>query len=214
MFFYESEVFLAVTERCREEAFLEKVAEKYHYRREDREQIRQIAGIMQDMIRREGALQHNFKESELLDEVVITLGGEIDRLQDRYSKKGELSSAYMIEILSGEILLLTYAAYNEYVAEKTPYHVARYYFPGSEKDYPLTVLPGLLLRTGSAVTCNESCCMLPKQSVAFLARFTKEDKVQCRGICMDCTRKDCPNRSGRERLLPYGYARIFGKELL
>lgn len=216
MFFYETEEFRAVIDKCSEELFLRNVCSKYHYRSEDMEQMRQIALMLQEIIKKEALFLHTFKEGEdeSLDSVVMTLGEGIDRLQDSFSETGELTSAYMVEILSGEILLLAYTAYNEYMAKTTPYHVARYCFPGSEKDYPLTELPQLLLRVEAPVICNESCCMIPRQSVAFFAQLTKEEKVRCRGICMDCKRMDCPNRINGERLLPYGYARILGKEFL
>lgn len=216
MFYHDRQEFAEVIGKCTTEDFLKKVCSKYHYLPEDMEQMKQVSSAMQEIIREEASWQHTFLEEmgTLLDGVVMTLGQGIDHLQDSYSSKGDLSSAYMTEVLSGEILLLAYVAYNQYMAGTTPYYVARYYFLGSEEKFPLTMLPKLLSDMRSSVTCNESFCMIPKQSVAFLAQLTEEKDVQCAGICMDCTRKDCPNRSGGERLLPYGYARIFGKELL
>ena len=215
MFFREQEEFGKVIEKCVEEEFLRGICEKYHYLPEDREQLRQTAVAMQSIIRKESFWQHGLKKGETLpDCVVISLGEGIDRLQDTYSEKGELTSAYMVEILAGEILLLTYTAYNAYMERTTDYHVARYFFPGSEKEYPMTMLPKMLAQMDAGIVCNESFCMMPKQSVAFFALLTKDRNIKCRGICVDCGRKDCPNSTHKERPLPYGYARILGKEFV
>ena len=215
MFFRDQEEFRKVIDRCVEEEFLRGVGDKYHYLPEDRERMRQTALVMQGIIEKEAFFQHALKEGEkLFDSVVISLGEGIDRLQDAYSEKGELTSAYMVEILAGELLLIAYTAYNQYMERTTDCHVARYYFPGSEKEYPLTMISSILSRLSTPVICNECYCMIPKQSVAFLALLTKDKSVRCPGICVGCGRKDCPNSSHRERPLPYGYARILGKEFI
>lgn len=215
MFFREQKEFRQVIDQCVEGKFLESVCEKYHYLPEDGEQMRQTALAMQGIIQKEAFFQHGLKEGEkLFDSVVISLGEGIDRLQDDYSEKGELTSAYMVEILAGEILLIAYTAYNQYMERTTDCHVARYYFPGSEKEYPLTMISSMLSELNASVSCNESYCMIPKQSVAFLTLLTKDKSVRCPGICVGCGRKDCPNSTHRERPLPYGYARILGKEFV
>ena len=214
MFFREQEEFGKVIDKCTEEEFLRDVCEKYHYLPEDREQMRQTALSMQSIIEKEAFWQHDFKEKTLFDNVVISLGEGIDGLQDAYSKKGELTSAYMVEILAGELLLIAYTAYNQYMERTTDYHVARYCFPGSEKEYPLTMLSSILSGLNTPVICNECYCMIPKQSVAFRALLSKDKSDRCPGICVGCGRKDCPNSAHRERPLPYGYARILGKEFV
>lgn len=215
MFFREQKEFRQVIDQCVEGKFLESVCEKYHYLPEDGEQMRQTALAMKGIIEKEAFFQHGLKEGEkLFDSVVISLGEGIDRLQDDYSEKGELTSAYMVEILAGEILLISYTAYNQYMERTSDCHVARYYFPGSEKEYPLTMISSMLSELNASVSCNESYCMIPKQSVAFLALLTKDKSVRCPGICLACGRKDCPNSTHRERPLPYGYARILGKEFV
>lgn len=223
MFFREAKVFCNVIDNCIKDSFLDKVCKKYHYLPEDKEQMKQTALAMQGIIKEQALWQHNFSERAegMMDGVVMTLGEGLDRLQESYEAAGKFSAEYMIEILSGEILLLAYEAYNCFMAENTPYHVARYYFPGSDRNYPLTMLPELLKELSVSVACNESYCMIPKKSVAFFALLTEEKNIQCRGICMDCGRSDCPNKAGdfaagmkKADPLPYGYARIFGKEFL
>lgn len=159
------------------------------------------------------------------ERVVISLGPGIDILQEQYGEKGFLSKSYMLEALASELLLESYGAYNRYAAETTDYHVARYHFPESEAAYPLERMPELLAGLTERVSCNAAFCLLPKKSVVFVAELTRDETVQCEGICMGCGNVRCINRIGitdafgwRRRMakmtdmpLNYGYSRIFGK---
>ena len=51
-------------------------------------------------------------------------------------------------------------------------NVARYHFPGSEEDFPLEMVPKLLVGFPGQITCNTAFCMIPKKSVAFVAIIT------------------------------------------
>lgn len=197
-------------------AFLNRVAESYHYLPENLPELLPVAREMQKFILEEAFLETD-KESEVPGKrgkqkaVVITLGAGVDRLQDAYSEKGKLTESYMIEALGNELLLHTYRVWNDFVEAKTEYHVAKYIFMGSSEEYPLEKLPEFLARVSDKVLCNEHFLMIPKKSVAFYTVFTKDGKVRCEGICQSCGRRDCQNRAKKERLLPYGYARILGR---
>lgn len=143
-------------------------------------------------------------------------------IKGQYSERKMLSHSYMIEVLAGELLLQGYAAYNCYIQKNTDWHVAKYHFLGSEENFPLEMLPELLKTLTPLITCNSSFCMLPKKSVAFIAELTRDDKVRCRGICVDCSNLNCSGRMAEGSLawkrvpvmtdmpLTYGYGRIFG----
>ena len=159
-------------------------------------------------------------------EVVMTLGGGVDELQERMLNEGKLTEAYMIEILGSEILLRAYAAYNEWVKENSDEVVRRYYFPGAQEAdtgsenektsvsgrqnktgisaalMKLEMLPEILRRSGLPVSCTEGYCMVPKKSVAFYAQLSGDRKTVCEGICMGCGRNDCPNRMADSEKLP------------
>ena len=177
---------------------------------------------------------------ELVREVVMTLGKGVDDLQEQFLADGLLTEAYMVEVLGSEILLLAYVAYNAWVKERTESAVRRYHFLGTGESFsvktvtgqgdfegqsiqiPLGIetIPRMLERSGLPVTCTEGYCMVPKKSVAFYAELTKDKTVVCEGICMGCSRTDCPNRMSvgdhqqgnraLDRPLTYGYARILG----
>lgn len=214
MFFREIPGFNRMIEGCAGERFLKEACRKYHYLPEDWPGIKQTAENIQASIREEAFFRHSvFQEKDGLKAgVVMTLGRGVDTLQEGCDKAGKLSESYMIEMLSGEILMQAYGAYHLWVAENTPYHVAGYYFLGSDSDYPMELLPELLKKLKAPVSCNEGYCMIPKKSVAFYALLTEDEKITCQGICTGCGRKDCQNKMKEIRPLPYGYARILGKD--
>lgn len=216
MLFREMPGFEKIIEESTKESFLRKVHEKYHYLPEDRERLKRVAGSMKKHMDREACWQQYFfrKNGIPFSGAAMTLGTGLDELQEQYEKEGHLTEGYMLETLAGEILLAAYEAYNNWIAENTPYHVARYYFPGSEADYTMELLPELIEKLSVPISCTEGYCMIPKKSVAFYAELTKDREVRCRGICTGCGRRDCPNRAQTGRPLPYGYARILGKEFL
>lgn len=212
--------------------FLEGVRKKFHYDETQALEFQAVAEEMLPLMREEAFWERRVSSGEnkhqseaygvIHEQVVMSLGNGIDCLQERYSERELLSQSYMIEVLASELLLQGYTAYNHYIKENTDWHVARYHFFGSEEDFPLEMLPDLLKELTPLITCNSAFCMLPKKSVAFIAELTKDDKVQCRGICAGCNNLACSNRMEdggwtQKRLsvmtdmpLTYGYGRIFG----
>lgn len=209
-------------------SFLEKVRDKFHYEETRSSELRAVAEQMFPLIREEAFWESNISSLQkssgaVYEDVVMSLGAGIDSLQDHYSSQGMLSRSYMLEVLTSELLLQGYGAYNRYIEKNTDRHVARYHFLGSEDSFPLSMLPSLLDITDGRITCNEAFCMLPKKSVAFVAELTQDEKVRCEGVCVGCNRRQCPNRIAgnhpdqgiiarmADLPLTYGYGRIFGK---
>lgn len=213
-------------------AFLEKVHKKFHFNAAQAFELQTVAEEMLPLMREKafwerreffGGNKHQSEScSVIYEQVVMSLGNGVDCLQERYSERELLSQSYMIEVLAGELLLQGYAAYNRYIRKNTDWHVARYHFLGSEEEFPLEMLPDLLKEFTPLISCNSAFCMLPKKSVAFIAELTQDEKVQCKGICVDCNSPNCSNRIAdgdlvKRRLsvmadmpLSYGYGRIFG----
>lgn len=220
--------------------FLEKVREKYHYGEGQMDELKAVAEEMLPYIagdafwERKGwhvppaqnSLSVKGRQEEgnnkILDRrweaVVISLGWRVDELQESYSQKGMLSECYMLEGLASELLLDSYREYNQYMQEHTDWHVARYHFLGSEGEFPLEMLPGILEDIASQleeqeagydvqgiaggnlhrIICNSSFCIQPKKSVVFIAELTKEEAAHCPGICLGCSSIHCPNRMEEE----------------
>lgn len=184
--------------------FLKKVCEKYHF---DEEQATQIQAVAEELlpkmreeafwIRQESSAKNEWqsKNSDIAYETVaISLGYGVDHFQECCSEKGLLLESYMVEVLASELLIRGYDAYNRYVMEHTPYHVARYHFPGSEETLPLEMLPQLLNDLTQKISCNSAFCMQPKKSVVFISELTQDETISCKGICVGCTNTACPNR--------------------
>lgn len=213
--------------------FLEGVRQKFHYGDTQADEFYAVAKEMLPFMRKEACweskkfLRKDFYQSEISDalyeQVVMSLGKGIDCLQEQYSKKDMLSQSYMIEVLASELLMQGYDAYNRYIKETTDRHVARYHFPGSEEAFPLEMLPQLLEELTGQITCTSAFCMSPKKSVAFIAELTRDESMQCKGICVGCNNARCPNRVEENGIshrriavmadmpLTYGYSRIFGR---
>lgn len=235
--------FADLPEKLADAHFLRSVCKKYHYQDEDYESLCSVAESMLPLVRGGLCMKHRlFAHMESMEapddavmperypaaglccaEAAITLGEGLDKLQAAYMENGRLSECYMVEALASELLLQAYTAYNRYVAENTDYHVARYHFLGSEPEYPMDMLPDMLMRLDAQIVCNEAFCMLPKKSVAFVAELTNDETIHCRGICIGCNSRHCPNRMdegvniGRliadmtDVPMSYGYSRIFGR---
>ena len=234
-------LFSEIMALCREEQFLHSVMKKYHYDPEEYATLKQIAEQMVPRLEAEAGWQdrdyeETFPEGERSFLAVgITLGKGIDELQDKYLQNGLLTESYMMEVLSSELLLKSYESYTEWVAAHRELHVARLYFLGTEiaeakaederlnSRLRLEHLPELLSELQIPVTCNEAYCMIPKKSVVFYAKLTKDPFTKWAGICLGCGRRYCPNRMEEkesfplrladmtDRPLSYGYARIFSK---
>ena len=130
---------------------------------------------------------------------VLTLGEGVDRLQDRYRERENMTAAYMAEVISNEILMKSYEAYDRMLAETTDYRVKEFHFPGSEEAYPLSDIGKILDMLGAPVQCLTSFCMVPRKSVVFYAELTREKGNACRSVCQTCEKRSCPYRREENR---------------
>ncbi len=210
--------------------FLRRVLQKFHYRETQWKELYGVAEKMLPLMQKEAFWERGkscFTEPSKehspvkYEDVVMSLGNGLDDLQENYNKKGLLSEIYMLQNLASELLMLGYSSYNQYISKNMDWHVAKYHFLGSEKEFPLEMLPKLLRRLTPKITCNEAFCILPKKTVAFVGELTQDEEIHCEGICAGCQSKNCPNwvsedfQSRKDKKLPahYGYYRIFRKPL-
>lgn len=208
-------------------AFQENVRVKFHFEEEQTGLIREVAEELLPVLQREAfwvrtayiqpAMQKessqirqacgakNRQSADVPDKayecVAMSLGHGVDQLQESYSEKGLLLQSYIVEALTGELLMRGYDAYNRYIASNTDWHVARYHFPGSEDSFPLEMLPELLQDLTQEITCNAAFCMIPKKSVVFISELTQDETVRCQEICDGCGNTACPNRVGENPLI-------------
>ena len=133
------QVFARVAEKCRKADFLEAVREKAHYSEEDRELFWDVAerilGCMESGAQVSARDLHDEHGAAYAQEVVMTLGVGVDDLQEDFLQKGQITEAYMVEVLGSEILLQAYSVYNAWVKEQGEYAVKRYHFLGTDVNF-------------------------------------------------------------------------------
>ena len=183
-----------------------------------------------------GPFRQEFPEAEEETEengcqVIVSLGGWPDRLQEKDTSRGMLTESFMAECICTELLLQAYEDMNRKIREKYGLWVKKMLFPGGE--LPFEAMEKIFRNVGQEEVHYNQCYVLsPKKSVAYLAVLTGNKDEICAGICASCARTDCPNRQigtgkgtasnmekerRREPMwpdmsgvpLPYGYQRIF-----
>ncbi len=180
-----------------EDLFLQEFSRKYHYDEGQMALLKEVSFAMQQRIRDDNrtgkagwedkVTRETFREklretidgpqTELLCPACITLGPGVDELQETYLATERLTEGYMVETLGSELLLKSYPQWNEQIAAQGSYRVKRYYFLGSEEQYPIRELPTLLEGLRVPVSCTSAYCMLPKKSVAFYARLIRRKEI-------------------------------------
>ena len=173
--------------RCQQADFIEEAARKNGYGREDLPELSRIAGEVVRESGRKGSFASKLLQEEAdgkrpVTVSVLTLGEGVDRLQDRYRERENMTAAYMAEVISNEILMKSYEAYDRMLAETTDYRVKEFHFPGSEEAYPLSDIGKILDMLGAPVQCLKSFCMVPRKSVVFYAELTREKGNACRSV--------------------------------
>lgn len=190
--------------RCQQVDFIEEAARKNGYGREDLPELSRIAGEVVRESGRKGSftsklLQEEAEGKRPVTVSILTLGEGVDRLQDRYRERENITAAYMAEVISNEILMKSYEAYDRMLAETTDYRVKEFHFPGSEEAYPLSDIGKILDMLGAPVQCLKSFCMVPRKSVVFYAELTREKGNACRSVCQTCKKRSCPYRREENR---------------
>lgn len=123
-------------------------------------------------------------------QVIVTLGGGPDRLQESYTAEGMLTESYMAECICMELLRKACGELNEKIGKKYGLLVEKMLFPGSE--LPLEAMEGIFSQIRQTTVSYNPCYMLsPKKSVVYLAQLGNR---ACGELCDSCGNKDCPNR--------------------
>lgn len=195
--------------------FVRAAAHRYHFEWKDQKKLRHVAAEVRAALEgREGFFYifpksgENFfgykpEEGTLYAGVILTLGAELDRLQNGYSDRGDLEGAYMVEVISCELLRSAYLQCSEYLGKHTCYVPEEFMFFGEREELPLEKMPELLAyQKEQRVTCNEACCLEPKKSVVFLVKLKQPEKKEgtfekksiSAIMCESCSKKECMYR--------------------
>lgn len=145
---------------------------------------------------------------------VVTLGNQVDELQNLYTKEGEVWKAYVVECIALELLSKAYVILTEVIHKECGLWPRQYDFLGER--FPLEKMTDIFTYLGiktAEVSYNEAYMLIPKKSVVFLASLTEDRKESACNICSGCGNVTCQNRkvsSERIQNYNYGYQRILG----
>ena len=188
---------------CLTSAFLEQVRSRYHFEEKDKALLKGVASDLAGCLKWKEAAYLMFEDGT--DTVrrataVVTLGSDVDLLQERYQNTGRMLESYMLESIGGELLMLGYGMLEAWIRENTGYQVAAYHFFGDDEAHPLSAMPEILARAKQhKVVCTAGSCLKPKKSVVFEMELAPAEACgeTAHGgrICAHCSRRDtCPNR--------------------
>lgn len=203
---------------CLTSEFLEQVRSRYHFEEKDKALLKGVASDLAGCLKWKEAAYLMFADNtdiadtadtvdtaDTADTVrrataVVTLGSDVDLLQERYQNTGRMLESYMLESIGGELLMLGYGMLEAWIRENTGYQVMAYHFYGDDEAHPLSAMPEILARAKQhKVVCTAGYCLKPKKSVVFEMELALAEA--CGGtahsgrICAHCSRRDtCPNR--------------------
>lgn len=141
--------------------------------------------------------------------VAVSLGENIDILQNEYISRECLTEAYMIECIGMELLKNAYELAAEKIRDQYGLWTGGFEFLGER--YPLEMTGAVLgLLAPDAITYNAAYMLMPKKTVVFMTALQEERRNGYCHVCDTCSNLRCPNRINAVHL-NYGYQRIFGK---
>ena len=145
---------------------LEEAAEKYYFSGTDAgmdaEGIREIYEKLCKAVDCRAACVIEEEKREAA--AALTLGGQVDVLQEEYQGQGLLMEAYLTDCLCWELLRKGYAALEERIQEQTGLYAMRYFFPG--QNLPLSEMEKIfpLFEGGAPVKLLPGCVLYPSMS--------------------------------------------------
>ena len=144
------------------EHFIKEIINKYHFEPEAENDIISVYEKMQSCMKPYAVYRMNQRDTGIKDIdnrqsaiVAMTLGKEIDCLEEQLTAAGKLDEAYILECIAAELLLTMYGDFNKEYAKFHRRYVERYVFIGEE--IPATEVPKLLKEVkGTKETANTS----------------------------------------------------------
>lgn len=145
---------------------------RYHYEDADFLLFSQVYGEIMEQLRPVGMyvygpFRQEFPEAEEEAEengcqVIVSLGGWPDRLQEKDTSRGMLTESFMAECICTELLLQAYEDMNRKIREKYGLWVKKMLFPGGSSPLrPWRIYSGMSVRKRFIIT-SVMCCLRKK----------------------------------------------------
>lgn len=164
--------------------------EKYHFPPEELLTLCSIYDFLIPLV--QAQLWYEVTEEKAC--IIVTLGKQVDELQDKFSGRERLSEAYMIEILAMELLQKACAMAEECIHEATGRWVDRPEYIGENR--PIEEIREVLEKMRpETMSCTSMCMLNPRKSVVYYAGLTKERQERHGNACSSCTNRNCTYRA-------------------
>lgn len=151
------------------ERFIKGIINKYHFEPEAENDIISVYEKMQSCMKPYAVYRMNQRDTGIKDIdnrqsaiVAMTLGKEIDSLEEQLTVAGKLDEAYILECIASELLLTMYGDFNREYAKFHRRYVERYVFIGEE--IPATEVPKLLKEVKGAKEAANTCISVEKEN--------------------------------------------------
>lgn len=190
-------VTLSLSESC-----LNEIINHYHFSPSDKKELIQLyeeinpyldGSFDYKIVTKKGVIKQIEREQCVI--VIASLSKQIDDLQNKLQKQGEMLKAYMLDCLALELLKAFYEKIGQYIREKEQYCLEKLDFIGEE--YPLELLEEIFTYVKPKnVRYNKGYQLIPHNSVVFVANLIEKEKAKNQGfhICEHCKAKKCEYR--------------------
>lgn len=142
---------------------------------------------------------------------IVSLGMEVDELQEEYRRKEEYLYSYAVDCLSMPLLEKAYDVLSDHLWKNGHGAIWSYEFFGDRlsMDAITEIFDRLKPKN---ISYNQAFMFTPKKTTVFMAALSQEKKHAC-GLCSRCANKTCLHRSNKKSIMEYsyGYQRIFKK---
>lgn len=149
--------------------FIKGIINKYHFEPEAENDIISVYEKMQSCMKPYAVYRMNQRDTGIKDIdnrqsaiVAMTLGKEIDNLEEQLTDAGKLDEAYILECIASELLLTMYGDFNKEYAKFHRRYVERYVFIGEE--IPATDVPKLLKEVKGVKEAANTCISFEKEN--------------------------------------------------
>ncbi len=187
------------------ERFIKGIIRKYHFEPEAENDIISVYEKMQSCMRPYAVYRMNQRDTGIKDIdnrqsaiVAMTLGKEIDNLEEQLTVAGKLDEAYILECIASELLLTMYGDFNKEYAKFHRRYVERYVFIGEE--IPATEVPKLLKEVKGVKEAVNTCISEKEngQSTEDLDGEAECDKTENDNTANDKMKSDNIEKSNTE----------------
>ncbi|RDU25248.1 hypothetical protein [Anaerosacchariphilus polymeriproducens] len=165
----------------------ETILQKNHLEKED--YMEELADIYSEMKKRL-ELEISCERVDLTGYTVLTLGAEIDNLQQEYMQKDELMKAYLLDALAQELIEEAYEKVKDYFLKEKQFYLKQFLFPGAQ--IPMEEIKNIFqICKPKKISYNDVYMLKPLKSVAFLIELVMEQPSCEYNMCNQCSNKAC-----------------------